>query len=485
MSVQVTDASEFAPQLKTMSADLIRSHRHRINCETDRLFGVLLGLQWVAAVIVSLIIDPRTWVGVRAEIHIHVWATIFFGGLLTIFPWILIRSMPGEAFTRHVIALCQLLFSSLLIMVTDGRVETHFHVFGSLAFLAFYRDWRVLLTASIVTAADHFFRGIVYPISIYGVVTSSPWRSLEHTGWVVFTDIFLFISCYRSKQEMKQLALDQAKSDLLNRELKEHAQKLEESAAIIHDQQKALLFTGKMTALGEMAGGIAHEINTPLTNISLLAGELKELSAENLTAEEAQNISTEIEATTERIGKIIRGLKTFSRDGTKDPFRECKLKDLIDDTLFLCRERFKQNSIEFHAPECDDNIILTCQPTQISQVFLNVINNAFDAVLDYSEKWVRVSVREASEFIEIKVTDSGKGISKKIEDKIFDPFFTTKDVGKGTGLGLSLSKGIIKHHHGQLYVDHKCPHTCFIIRLPKSQSVQESEKPAEVNLENI
>ena len=97
-----------------------------------------------------------------------------------------------------------MLMGALLIHLTGGRIETHFHVFGSLAFLAFYRDWRVLVPATIVVALDHLLRGIFWPQSVYGVLVASQWRWLEHAAWVVFEDVFLVVSCLRSVAEMRQ-----------------------------------------------------------------------------------------------------------------------------------------------------------------------------------------------------------------------------------------------------------------------------------------
>src|SRR2546428_743790 len=99
-----------------------------------------------------------------------------------------------------------MLTSALLIHLTGGRIETHFHVFGSLAFLAFYRDWRVLLPATVIVALDHLLRGIFWPQSVYGVLTASEWRWLEHAAWVIFEDIFLTLSCLRSTREMWEIA---------------------------------------------------------------------------------------------------------------------------------------------------------------------------------------------------------------------------------------------------------------------------------------
>src|SRR5258706_13125007 len=115
-----------------------------------------------------------------------------------IFPLALAWSQLGRAMTYHVIAIGQMLTSALLIHLTGGRIETHFHVFGSLAFLAFYRDWKVLLTATVVVAADHWARGGFWPQSVFGVLSTSGWRWLEHAGWVLFEDLFLIISLRQS-----------------------------------------------------------------------------------------------------------------------------------------------------------------------------------------------------------------------------------------------------------------------------------------------
>src|SRR5207302_3533886 len=121
-------------------------------------------------------------------------AALFLGGLIIVLPVGLAAFRPGNIWTRHTIGIGQMLMGALLIHLTGGRIETHFHVFGSLAFLAFYRDWRVLLSATTVVAADHFFRGVYAPQSVYGTPSAEWWRWLEHAGWVVFEDIFLTVS---------------------------------------------------------------------------------------------------------------------------------------------------------------------------------------------------------------------------------------------------------------------------------------------------
>ena len=109
--------------------------------------------------------------------------------MISAFPLLLALLLAGPNRSPGTIAVAQMCTSALLIHLTGGRIETHFHVFGSLAFLAFYRDWRVLVPATLVVVGDHFLRGAFLPQSIYGRVPSSQWRWLEHAGWVVFEDI--------------------------------------------------------------------------------------------------------------------------------------------------------------------------------------------------------------------------------------------------------------------------------------------------------
>src|SRR5438874_10562904 len=149
--------------------ELFQQHRQEIYRNTDQLSARLMLFQWVAAIMIAMIISPRTWVDQSSYIHIHIWAAIFMGGAITVFPIWMTRAWPGTAPTRHIIAVGQMLMSVLLIDLTGGRIETHFHVFGSLVILSFYRDWRVLISATIVVYLDHFLRGIYWPYSVYGV----------------------------------------------------------------------------------------------------------------------------------------------------------------------------------------------------------------------------------------------------------------------------------------------------------------------------
>jgi signal transduction histidine kinase len=185
---------------------LLGEYQSDIYHRTDRLFAWLMGFQWIAGIVFALWVSPLAWSGTSSRIHLHVWAAVVLGGIVSLFPALLAVLRPGQPSTRYTIAVAQMLMSALLIHLTGGRLETHFHVFGSLAFLAFYRDWRVLIPATVVVALDHMLRGIFWPQSVYGVLVTSHWRWVEHAAWVVFEDVFLIVSCLRSCTEMRQRA---------------------------------------------------------------------------------------------------------------------------------------------------------------------------------------------------------------------------------------------------------------------------------------
>ncbi|MBV9470624.1 MAG: PAS domain S-box protein [Abitibacteriaceae bacterium] len=201
--------------------ELFHKHQQEIFKNTDHLFAGLMVFQWVAAIAAALLISPQTWAGQHSQTHIHVWAALFLGGAITVFPVWLALTQPGCVITRYTVAVAQMLMSALLIHISGGRIETHFHVFGSLVILSFYRDWRVLIPATIVVGVDHFVRGIYFPQSVYGVLTASPWRSVEHTAWVVFEDIFLLNSCVRSVREMRSIAQHTAQLETTNQIIEE------------------------------------------------------------------------------------------------------------------------------------------------------------------------------------------------------------------------------------------------------------------------
>jgi len=224
--------------------------------------------------------------------------------------------------------------------------------------------------------------------------------------------------------------------------------------------------SAKMASLGEMAGGIAHEINNPLAiilgKITVLKTYLKRPNPEFTFLEE--EISG-IEMTGLRIAKIIRGLRAFSRNADADPMTKVAVSQIIDDTLQLCAQRLKNRDINLTI-NCPPELTINCRPSQLCQVLMNLLSNAYDAVEDKKSPWIRINVEKLNRSVLLSVEDCGKGIEPQVQAKMMQPFFTKKEVGKGTGLGLSISKGIVEDHHGQLRYDDSTGHTRFIVELP-------------------
>jgi PAS domain S-box-containing protein len=240
----------------------------------------------------------------------------------------------------------------------------------------------------------------------------------------------------------------------------------------IEEHKAKIVSNSKMAALGEMAGGIAHEINNPLTVIQGNAKQLIiALDKGQLSDELVRKVVDKITNTTQRIAKIIKGLKSFARDGGGDPFTDCSLKMILEDTLSFCEARLKNHGVSLTITEVSGDVKVRCRPVQISQVFLNLIHNAEDEVRSRENPWINIEVQEDKFWVSIRVTDCGSGIPKDLAERIMLPFFTTKEPGKGTGLGLSIVSGIIKAHNGQFFLDQDNSHTSFIVKLPKSTSL--------------
>jgi len=185
---------------------LYHAHRQEIFAATDRLFLGVVVFELLLALAFSLWVAPNSWIGQSADAASHIWQD--FGLTLAISAFLigLIVTQPGRPMNRYCIAVGQMLISALLIHLTGGRIETHFQIFGSLAFLSFYRDWKLFIPATLVVAAHHLGMGLYSPQSVFGAADASQWRWLEHAAWVLFENVFLIISCLRSDREMWLIA---------------------------------------------------------------------------------------------------------------------------------------------------------------------------------------------------------------------------------------------------------------------------------------
>ncbi|HEV3344858.1 MAG TPA: ATP-binding protein [Pirellulales bacterium] len=593
--------TELSPREDALFREQLRSVRSR----TDRSFAVLMVLQWAAGMAGACWLTPLTWAGAESRIHVHAWASIFLGCLISVMPIYLTFLHPGEALTRHVVAMAQMAWSALLIHISGGRIETHFHVFGSLAFLAFYRDLRVMVTASAVVVVDHLARGLFWPESVFGASSASIWRPLEHGGWVVFADVFLCYSIWQSRQEMRAISVRQARleeahqrteDEVLARtaELRHATAKLtamndslplgmfasdqigacvqtnrtcqritgqafdsacgsgwlqaihpddrervqqEWSAAVqerrdfrsvhrflhaddgstvwanvtaapLREDGRVTGFVGliedvterrqletqlrhaqKLEAIGQLAAGLAHEINTPIQYVSdnnrflrecfanmgkllqeydkvLLAASSRALTddllshaadarrladLEFLTAEVPQAIEQSLDGLN-RVATIVRAMKEFAQPGSNEK-TPTDLNHSIESTLIVARNQWKQ--VAQVKTDLEPNLpLVPCHPNDLNQAILNLVVNAAEAIGEARRRGderpgtIGVSTRRGGDWVEMRISDTGPGIPQEIQSRIFEPFFTTKEVGRGTGQGLAQAYSVVVEKHG-------------------------------------
>lgn len=270
-------------QIQQRADFLFHEQWQAVITRTDHMMAGLMVVQWIGAVVCALTYSNTAWAGSYSFPHPHVVYALLLGGLITALPVALAMWFSGKVWTRNCIAVCQMLMSSLLIHLSGGRIETHFHVFGSLAILAFYRDWRVLLWATVVVAIDHFVRGTWFPLSVFGVATAQPLRWIEHALWVAFEDVFLIIACLQNIAEMKTMAQRQAALEAANeakdllRELASTQEELTKQAGEVGLAVDSLYGAGqKMTAsISELASN-AQQTLTAITETTTIVDEVRQ-----------------------------------------------------------------------------------------------------------------------------------------------------------------------------------------------------------------
>ncbi|HEY8279973.1 MAG TPA: ATP-binding protein [Bdellovibrionota bacterium] len=242
---------------------------------------------------------------------------------------------------------------------------------------------------------------------------------------------------------------------------------LREAEDTLEATRAQVVMTTKFAALGEMASGMAHEINNPLAVIHGLAVQLQEVFRSKQVPTKMVTESLEsIEKMSNRIAGIVKGLRTFSRQTAGDPMTPTDFGSILQETMAMCEARLRASDVEVTVSLPDSPPWISCRSSEISQVILNLVSNAFDAVHGTPIKAIAVNLETKGRFARLTVEDSGTGIRADLRDRIFQPFFTTKDVGRGTGLGLSISKGIVEAHGGTLSLDTRTKSTCFVVELP-------------------
>ena len=250
-------------------------------------------------------------------------------------------------------------------------------------------------------------------------------------------------------------------------DLRETTAEMQRREQELRDKQEQLVQAGKLATLGELTTGVAHELNNPLNNTGLFVGNAVDLI--ELGVADKGQIVRELRQAMQQVSKatqIISHLRTFGRAApvSREPI---SLRPVIERALSLVQEQLRLHEIEVTLDLGPEEPVVVGNPIQLEQVFINLLTNARDAVVDSPCKAIRIPASVSSAAVEIAFVDTGHGIPSGLERRIFDPFFTTKEVGKGTGLGLSITYGIVKEHGGTISVASTPGEgATFLIQLP-------------------
>lgn len=243
-----------------------------------------------------------------------------------------------------------------------------------------------------------------------------------------------------------------------------------QAEASLEDERLRLIESEKMASIGVLSAGIAHELGNPL---GAIRGRLEmletTLNQPDFQTDFALLSVKKMIQSVDRMSKIIRGLKSSSRDGSRDEMQNYNLSQLVGDILELSVQKCAKSAVKVETRGFESPIQMVGRETEIGQVIVNLFNNAFDAVKDRESSWIRVETEIEDESVYLHVVDSGSGVDPEILPKIFDPFYTTKEVGQGTGLGLSICRSFAEGHGGRLFYNQNKPHSCFTLQLPMSE----------------
>lgn len=479
MSV-TSESQQFRAEISTRADKLLADQFDSLHRGTDDLFAFIMVLQWIAGICAALWISDG-WTSSDEQSQANLWTAIALGGVVTSLPIVLILTRPGKTTTRHAVAVSQMIWSALLIHLTGGRAETHLHIMGSMAILACYRDWRVLVTASVTIVVDHFIRGLVWPESVYGVGSVDPYRALEYAAWILFENTFLTIAIRQSVREMRELAVKQARLERTNElveaevrdqtcELQTYTSQLEQARATLLQQATALEQQARdldqMRVKAESANlaksaflaNMSHEIRTPMTAILGYADVLLASLREPVDVKAAETIKRNGDFLLKIVNDILDLSKIEAGKLMVDPIR-CSPLQVIADAAQLMRVRAEAKGIPL-VVQCVGEIpesIITDE-TRLRQILLNLLSNAIK-FSDHGEVRLRTQLVRplgGEPTLRFDVIDQGIGMTSEQVARLFRPFTqantTTARRFGGSGLGLSISKRLAEMLGGTITI---------------------------------
>jgi C4-dicarboxylate-specific signal transduction histidine kinase len=232
------------------------------------------------------------------------------------------------------------------------------------------------------------------------------------------------------------------------------------------DQARRLL-AAKLNSIAELATGVAHELNNPLNNIGLFAGNLIErVEAGSSTVTDLLPALRKIMEQVQKGSQIVNALRTFAGQSAW-PHTSVNLNSMVESSVALLKQQLLAHNIDLRMQFSEDELIVQGDRIQLQQVVANLLTNARDAVVSTATKVITIMTSRHLKHARLAVQDTGIGIPFDLHERIFDPFFTTKDVSKGLGLGLPVSYGIIKEHNGRLWCESTTEEgSTFFVELP-------------------
>jgi signal transduction histidine kinase len=397
------------------------------------------------------------WMGLPLGLNLFVLGS----GMLSLLTLALVRA--GVSLLVQGNVFCVIVYLTIIVLTyyTGGIASPVIPFFAALPILAAYVSgrrsgllWAVLCAGACFAFFQAGRTGLRLP-----TLLSPHAMSLGRIAGVIILMLNLW----------NQVAAYQRVRDEIFKLSESRARELEKLNQKIVAQQNQLVTTSKMAALGEMAGGVAHEINNPTAIILAYTGHLRKMAATDTVDKQRMiDAADQMTKAAQRIGRITQSLLSFSREGGSDPMVPIQARSLIDSVLILCSQKLEKDGIQVKVELDSEQLAVNCRPVEIEQTFLNLLMNSHDALSSLPERWIKIEGSQTDGLVRIAFTDSGPGIPEALRDKVFDPFFTTKAIGSGTGLGLSVSKGVIEKHGGRIYLDPASPNTRFVIELPKA-----------------
>ncbi len=460
--------------------ELIHVQQREVFRRADRMFACLMPVQWLAGIFIALYLSPAA--SIQRTGGPHLWVAIFIGGLIALPPCGMALRCPGRTSNRYFIGAAQMLTSGLLIYLTGGRFEAHFHIFGSLAFLASYRDWRVLIPATAIAAMDHLLRGVYVPRSVLGAASAADWLWIQHIGWVLFEDVFLVTACLQSSFETRQISQRIAEIEEANRALErennQHVltqEQLLRTALELEDQRRQLEVrvndrTAELNAAKDLAevavrakdeflNNMSHEFRTPMNGV---------IGMTDLTLETELNANQRLYLETSKTAAVslmsllndVLDFSSISSGQLRLASSEFDISSCIDEVIDRFRPRAAGKLLWLRA-DLSANLPrrLIGDPVRLQQIVEKLIDNA----IKFTDRGgialgVEGKIIDAGRVrLRLTVSDTGVGIPEKMRQAVFEAFnqadnSKTRRFG-GAGLGLTISQRLAQLMGGKMTVE--------------------------------